>query len=323
MDPSERPLVDVGVVTWNNAEVAPPALRNLLDTDQGFELQLLVRDNASSDGTVEALRREVPEATVDAGSENLGFAAGVNTLLRRAEAPWFFLLNPDAWPLPGAIGTLVRTALEHPRAGVVVPKLEHPDGSLQHSTHPFPSLRIALTTAFAFHRLPRARAEELLLEGAWAHDRPRTVDWAMGAAWLLRREALEEIGGLDEGFFMYVEDLEWCWRANKHGWEIRFEPGAVVRHVGNVSGEQGYGVRRARIHVRNAYRFYRREHGLPAATAWVAVNLLGTSLRYLGARLARNQHAADRWRIELGAYLRAVGARDGTTPPLDPSVRAR
>lgn len=305
---ANRPAsVDVGVVTWNTADLTARTLRHVLDTDQGCEVRLLVRDNASSDGTVEVLRERVPEAEVDAGTENLGFAAGVNTLLDRSEAPWFFLLNSDAWPLPGAIGTLVATGDHHPRAAAVAPRIERPDGTLEHSTHPFPSLRMALTTAFAYQRIPRARAEELLLEGAWKHDRPRAVDWAVGAALLVRREAVDDLGGLDERFFMYVEDLEWCWRARKHGWEVRFEPGAVVRHVGNVSGEQGYGSRRTAVHVRNALRFYRREHGPMAAGAWWAANTLGTSLRYIGARMTRDHEAAGRWRTEARAYLRALG----------------
>ena len=91
------------------------------------------------------LARTVPEADVEAGAENLGFSRGVNTLLRRSTAPWFFLLNSDAWPDPGAIGRLVRAARMHPKAGAVVPRLEYPDGRLQHSTQPFPSLRTAAT----------------------------------------------------------------------------------------------------------------------------------------------------------------------------------
>ena len=108
--PSDRPLVDVAVVTWNTAELTAEALRRLLDTDQGCTLRLLVRDNASTDGTAGVLNERVPEAEVDAGTENLGFAAGVNTLLARSTAPWVLLLNSDAWPEPGAIGALVESS---------------------------------------------------------------------------------------------------------------------------------------------------------------------------------------------------------------------
>lgn len=308
---SQRPVVDVCVVTWNTAELTAEALRRLLDTDQGCTLRLMVRDNASSDATVALLEQRVPEADVDAGTENLGFAGGVNTLLTRATAPWVLLLNSDAWPEPGAIKTLVEAAEQHPRAAAVAPRLERPDGTLEHSTYPFPSLRIAATMAFLRERLPRARAGELMLEGAWMHDESRAVDWAVGAALLIRRHALEAIGGLDESFFMYVEDVEWCWRAARKGWHIWFEPSAVVRHVGNASGEKRYGHQRARVYMANTYRFYRREHGTPAALAYRAVNLIGSGRRYVAALLKGDKELARYWRGYVRANLATARERRG------------
>lgn len=298
-----RYVVDVGVVTWNTAVLTTEALRKLLDSDQGCTLRLLVRDNASSDATVDLLRSRVPEAEVDAGTENLGFAAGVNTLLARSSAPWVLLLNSDAWPESGAIRRLIEAAEAHPRAAAVVPRLERPDGTLEHSTYPFPSIRIAAIMSFARGRLSKARARELMLEGDWDHDEPRRVDWAVGAAMLIRRQALEAIGGLDERFFMYVEDIEWCWRARKLGWEIWFEPSAVVRHVGNASGEQRYGDRRTRAYMVNTYAFFRREHGALATLVYRCLNVIGCGWRYILAR-ARGDGAQVRfWRTLLVANL--------------------
>ena len=228
----DRPVVDVGVVTWNTRDLTVAALRRLLDTQQGCELRLLVRDNGSTDGTPEAVSALVPEASLDAGEKNLGFAGGVNTLLRRSDAPWFFALNSDAWPEPGSIGRLVQAAEQRPKAAAVVPRLERPDGSLEHSTHPFPSPKIAAVTMIDHRRLGRV-GRRLLLEESWMHDEARVVDWAVGAAMLLRRSAVSSIGLFDERFFMYVEDLDWCWRAGQAGWEIWFEPTCIVRHVGN------------------------------------------------------------------------------------------
>jgi N-acetylglucosaminyl-diphospho-decaprenol L-rhamnosyltransferase len=306
---SDRPFVDVGVVSWNTAELTAEALRRLLDTNQGCTVRLLVRDNASIDGTPHLLKDRVPEAEVDAGSENLGFAGGVNTLLARSTAPWLLLLNSDAWPEPGAIGKLVKAAQAQPRAAAVAPRLERPDGSLEHSTFPFPSLRIATIMAFRRRRISHQRADELMLEDDWRHDRPRRVDWAVGAALLLRREALLAIGGFDESFFMYVEDLEWCWRAARQGWEIWFEPSSVVRHVGNASGAQRYGERRTRIYMANTYRFYRREHGAVAALAYRGLNLAGSSIRYIAARRARDNDLARYWRIQISANVARKGDR--------------
>lgn len=305
-----RPPVDVGVLTWNTAELTTRCLRLLLDTDQGADVRLLVRDNASTDGTPERIARDVPEADIDAGAENLGFSGGVNTLLRRSDAPWFFLLNSDAWPLEGAIGRLVEAAGRHERVAAVVPRLEYPDGRLQHSTHPFPSLRVAALTNLGWDRIPRERAEELCLEGSWMHDRPRRVDWAHAAAMLLPRDAIERVGGFDERFFFYAEDLEWCWRAHTRGMHIWFEPDAVVRHVASASGAQLYGGMRTRAHLRNALRFYRRAHGAPSAALWWGLNLTGGALRYAKAMRARDRAGASEWKTFMRAQLGAPFAKE-------------
>lgn len=309
-DAGVRPQVDVGVLTWNTAEISANALRKLLDGDQGVDIRLLVRDNASADDTVETLRRRVPEADVDAGADNLGFSGGVNTLLRRSIAPWFFLLNSDAWPLEGAIGRLVAAARTQPDVAAVVPRLEHPDGRLQHSTHPFPSLRVAADVNFRWDSMPRERADELLLEGTWMHDRPRRVDWAHAAAMLIPRAAIERVGGFDERFFFYAEDLEWCWRAHTLGMHIWFEPSAVVRHVGSASGAQLYGGMRTRAHLRNALRFYRRAHGIGSAAAWWAMNTSGAALRLGRAAYRRDRAGVTYWAGFTGAQLAAPFARE-------------
>lgn len=310
MTATGRPVVDVGVVTWNTADVTTAALRRMLDSDQGVDIRLLVRDNASSDGTVDVIARNVPEAEIDAGAENLGFSGGVNTLLRRSTAPWFFLLNSDAWPLEGAIGRLVRAAATHPRAAAVVPRIEYPDGTLQHTTHPFPSVQIARTVAFRRDRLSQQQADELFLEGAWHHDRPRRVDWAYGAAMLMPRAAIDSVGGLDERFFFYAEDLEWCWRAHTLGWEIWFEPSAVVHHLENTSGAQLYAGARTRAHMRNSLRFYRRAHGTPSALAWWALNTAGGALRVGRALRDRDRAGLRAWTNFVRAQVGSVFARE-------------
>jgi N-acetylglucosaminyl-diphospho-decaprenol L-rhamnosyltransferase len=295
--------VDVGVVTWNSRDVTVDALRRLLEVTGGVDVRLLVRDNDSSDGTADAIAAAFPEAVVDPGRENLGFAAGMNTLIARSDAPWFFALNPDAWPEPGCLDVLVRAAEANPQAAAVAPRILRPDGTLEHSTLPFPSLRVALMMAAGAQRWFPKTGRTMLLEQAWMHDEARTVDWAVGAALLMRRAALEDIGGFDERFFMYVEDLEWCWRARQRGWTILFEPDAVVRHIGNVSGEQRYADRRMAAYVSNTYRFYRDEHGAAAASAFKWLNVLGAARNYVEARLSRDEKVARYWRLALPVYM--------------------
>jgi len=299
-----RAKVDVAVVTWNTADVTVAALRHLLDSDQGCDIRVLVHDNGSSDDTVEALARYVPEADVETCRENLGFARGMNRLLNRSQSPWFFALNSDAWPEPEAISSLVETAERHPRAAAVAPLILRPDGSVEHSTHPFPSVGVALLDATGGrHWMPRRRLRQLSLEGAWRHDRPREVDWAVGAALLMRRDAIDAIGGFDERFFMYVEDLEWCWRARRAGWAVRFDPGAVVRHIGNVSGEKRWGSRRAALEASNLRILLPEFMGDARAATYRGLQALAAAERVALTRI-RGQLAEEReWRMLLRTHL--------------------
>jgi N-acetylglucosaminyl-diphospho-decaprenol L-rhamnosyltransferase len=301
----QRPRVDVGIVTWNTAGLTVEALRHLRSSEQGCDLRVLVWDNASSDGTADAIRAAFPDVEVTESPTNLGFAVGVNRLLERSEAPWFLALNSDAWPEAGAIGTLVRTATANPRAALVAPRLERPDGQLEHSTHPFPSLEVAGLYAIGrVARLPADEAKRLLLEPAWQHDEARPVDWAVGAAWLLRRAAVDEVGALDESFFMYAEDLEWCWRARQRGWEVLFEPAALVRHVGDASGQQARDQRaRTTMYLRNTNAFFRRAHGPVRATAYRALNAIACGRMAVVSRRRGDRERAAFWLAQAWAHL--------------------
>jgi N-acetylglucosaminyl-diphospho-decaprenol L-rhamnosyltransferase len=292
--------VDVGVVTWNSAEVTPDALRRTLDADtDGLIASLLVHDNASTDGTPERISDEVPEAEVEVSAGNLGFAAGVNRIIERSSAPWLLLLNPDAWLEPQALARLVDAAERSESIAGVAPRIESPDGALEESTHPFPSLRVAALSALGLRRVVQ-----------WPHDEARQVDWAIGAALLLRRRAIEDIGGFDERYFMYAEDLDWCWRARQRGWAIHLEPSAVVRHIGNVSGDKRFGASRDAIAIGNAIRFYRASHGRAAAAAWRTLNAVGTARLGVVARIRRDPAGAAYWMRHARAYARSGSIRD-------------
>jgi len=300
--------LDIGVVTWNTAQLTVGALRRLLDTDQECRFRLLVRDNGSSDSTAEAIRTGVPEAELDADGRNLGFGAGMNRLIERGESPWFLALNPDAWPEPGAVGALLRSAFELATTAAVAPRLERPDGSLEHSTHPFPSVRMALIHAMGARRwmAPR-KLERDMLEGFWDHQERRRVDWAVGAALLMRRTVLEEIGGFDPEYFMYAEDLDWCWRAYQAGWDVVFEPDALFRHVGNASGSQAFGAGRIELETASLLHFYRRAHGPAATRAYRAVSAVACTEQWAAARMRRDHAGAERWSREARAMARGGG----------------
>jgi N-acetylglucosaminyl-diphospho-decaprenol L-rhamnosyltransferase len=292
-DPPGPPSVDVLVVTWNTCQLSVQALQRVVGSEQGARLRMLVHDNGSTDDTAAAIRRALPAIDVEAGTSNIGFAAGVNSLLARSSAPWLLLLNSDAWPEPGCVGELVAVAERHPQAAAVAARLEDEDGRLEVSTHPFPSIWLALRTALGIiGRVP---------------DIECRVDWATGAALLLRREALRDVGRFDETYFMYGEDLEWCWRASRAGWQVWLAPGAIVRHVGNASGAQAYGERRAAVVAANAYRFYRSTHGPLSTTAYRMLNVLGATRRWLWSAARGDPGLTTYWRNQVRAHLRPAG----------------
>lgn len=286
-------IIDVGVVTWNTAELTARALRTTLDGDRSDLIRaVIVHDNASTDGTPERLGEEVPEAEIEVAAGNLGFAAGVNRIIERSTASWLLLLNSDAWPEPTALDRLLAAAGSHPDAAAVAPRLQRPDESVEDSTHPFPSLRVALAAALGLHRRVQ-----------WDHDRSRYVDWAVGAALLIRRDALDAIGHFDERYFMYSEDIDWCWRAQRAGWRIWFEHEAVFLHVGNASGAERFGDRRDAVVIANACRFYRTTHGRAQTVAWRLLNAAGTLRLAVTSRLRGDRTAATRWRRQARAYV--------------------
>ena len=280
-----RPAVDVLVVTHGTADLTADALRRLLDSDQGVDVRVLVHDNASTDDTVAVLRQRVLEADVVAGTANRGFAAGVNALVARSTAPWLLVLNSDAWPAPGAIATLVAALEAHPLAGIAAPRLESPDGDLELSVFPFPSVRAAVRSALQRDPYPLEACD---------------VDWAVGAAWLMRREAVEDTGLLDESLFMYGEDVDWCWSMRQRGWRVRYVPSALVVHVGNASGRTRFDDdARTDAWVGNDLWLYPRWGRARWPYRWVRV-----AGAWRASRLAYDEGTAEHWRSVARAYLR-------------------
>lgn len=232
------------IVNWNGGELLRRCLGCLAENSPSVSHEVILVDNASTDESVPWLRaggaRELLGATplrVVENDENLGFARANNQAIALTSAPLVFLLNSDADLTPGAVDTLVATLKSDPRVGAVGPRLHNTDGTLQHSVwrNPPTVREILLSGSGAWRLLPRRLRGELLLGGHWGHDRRRDVPMLFGAAILARREMIDAVGGLDERFHMYSEDVEWCLRIKRGGWRLVFEPAAVVVHHGGQS----------------------------------------------------------------------------------------
>lgn len=194
--------------------------------------QVVVVDNASGDGSAEMVAADFPTAELVKAESNLGFARATNVGLIRSHGAWLLLLNPDTEVVGDALVQMTEFLSSHPRAAAVGPALVYPDGKPQHAAFRFPTLWMTFLDLFPLHH----RLLDSALNGRYRTPpdrRPFPVDHPLGAAIMIRREALEEVGLLDEAFFMYCEEVDWSIRARQLGWEIYQLPSArVVHHVG-------------------------------------------------------------------------------------------
>ena len=229
--PRGMPLVDVVVVSYNSRR----SLRACVEPLAGHrDLRVIVADNASTDGSLDAVA-DLPLVGLPL-PRNGGFAYGCNAGARAGDAPYVLFLNPDAVIAPTAVLRLVQALEEEPATGAVGPRIVHSDGSLDYSRRRFPRLRSTYAQALFVHRLlPHADWTDELIRDEDAYAQAGPVDWLSGACLLIRRPVLERLGGLDERFFMYCEDVDLCRRVWDAGSAVRYEPEAVAVHEGGAS----------------------------------------------------------------------------------------
>ena len=256
------------VVTYN----AMPWLERCLASLAGVEC--VVVDHGSGDGSVEAARA-AGATVVEQG--NLGLAAGWNRGLRETDGRYALILNADAWLVGDALERLVAFADAHPRAAVVAPRLRNLDGTLQRSVRGFPTLwRLATEYLFLRRLAPGSRALNAFYAGGFDHESVTVAEFVMGAAMLVRREAIAEVGPLDESFFLFSEEVDWCYRFEQADWQVFFTPDAEVVHVGGAS----HGGRLFDQQLLGHIRFLAKHRGLDYAER--ARKLLVVSLRLRG-----------------------------------------
>jgi GT2 family glycosyltransferase len=282
-------MADVAVVVLTYDGL--PGVERALDSVRGHET--VVVDHGSTDGTLELVRERFPEVRI-VEQENLGFGGGNNRGIRETDAPLVCLLNSDAWFLADGLDRLVAFAEAHPEAAIVGPRLRNPDGSLQRSVRGFPTLW-GLATEYLFLRrlAPRSRLLNPLYVGRFDHETEREADYLYGACLLVRRAAVEQVGGLDEDFFMFSEETEWAYRLRAAGWKVLFTPAAEAVHVGGAS----HGGRLFRENVRGHLRFLAKHRGrryAEAARLLLRVALLARGAVFRGER-GRQYRDAARW----------------------------
>lgn len=218
------------IVSYNTRDLLRACLRAIPEATRGLNAVTYVVDNASPDRSGDMVAQEFPEVDLTKSEVNLGFTKGNNLALARADARYVLLLNPDTEAHPGSLTRLVEFMDGHPEAGACGPKLLNSDGSLQRNGAKFPTLTRELLGVTGLRRLAMRRYELAMGYGREDFDELCEVDQVSGACLLVRGETMRQVGMLDERFFMFYEEIEWCHRIKCAGWKIYYVPEAVVTH---------------------------------------------------------------------------------------------
>jgi GT2 family glycosyltransferase len=272
-----RPDVAVVVVNYNAGEHLLRCLASVFASAGDATLEVFVVDNASGDGSARRAADLHPEVRLIENPDNGGFSAAVNQGIRWSRAPFVFLLNPDAEVTTGTLGALAKLAAERPRIGAIGPLIRNPDASVYLSGRKFPTMGEAVGHAFLGPFRPDNRFSRAYAMADWDRSTERQVDWVSMACMLLRRTALDDVGLLDERFFLYGEELDLCTRLRDGGWKVLFTPEVEIVHEGGVS--TGRSRRMHLIHSRSIYEYYAKHRAPGWRRVLLPVARVGLRLR--------------------------------------------
>lgn len=302
--------VSIVIVNWNTRDILRDCLLSVYEQTKTVNFEVLVVDNASGDGSPEMVAEEFPQVILLANAENVGFAAANNQGIAVSKGRYVLLLNSDTVVLDGAIDKVVTFADGHPEAGVVGCRVLNPDRTLQPSCFMYPSIVNSLLESLYLNKLfPRNRFFGRALMGWWDRDDVRDVEVVTGCFMFVRREAIEDVGVMDDRYFMYAEETDWCYRFSKAGWRNLFTPAAEIVHLGGQSTAQRRGEMIVQLRL-GVLIFVRKCQGL---LPWFLVSLntiLFFAIRapvwlLLGLILPGKRRQA--W-VRAVAYLQGIGA---------------
>ena len=251
-------MVDVSIVivNWNTRALLIQCLTSVSQIPHTWEIEVIVVDNASQDGSGCALKKAFPSVYLMENDRNLGFAKAANQGFKKASGRYVLLLNPDAQVKPEAVERLMSFMDTHLDSGIAGAQLLNSDGSKQNSIANFPSLATELLNK----RLLRWFFPKQFPGKEIGYTEPIEVDSVIGACMMVRREAMDQVGFLDEDYFLFLEETDWCYRMRRAGWKVFHVPQAEVLHFQGKSAEQDK--RRAKIeYFRSRYQFFEKNRG--------------------------------------------------------------
>ena len=273
--------LSIVIVSWKVKKLLEECLNSIFNQTKEITYEVWVVDNFSQDGTVEMVKEKFPQVHLIANPKNLGFAKANNQAIRLAKGKFILLLNPDTKILDNALEKIVHFMEENPNCGVVGGKLLNPDGSLQPSVRRFPRfLDQALILLKIHHFLPNLPPLRAYLAKNFDYDKKQEVDQIMGAFFLIRREVIEEVGLLDENFWIWFEEVDYCQRVKKAGKKVCYCPQAKIIHYFGQSFKQRLSLDKQRIYNRSLSYYFKKHHSF---INYLLINLLRPLSLFLAA----------------------------------------
>jgi len=231
--------VSIVIVAWNVKDILYDCLRSVYEETRGIDFEVIYIDNASTDGSVEMVTQKFPQVKIILNNENKGFIIASNQGIERAEGRYVLLLNSDTIILDNAIAKTVKFADEHPDGAVFGCKVLNPDRTLQRSCHMFHSvLNLFLSATYLYKIFPKSKFFGRELMTWWDYNTVREVEVIVGCYSLVRKEAIEEVGLMDDIYFFYGDDVDWCYRFKQSGWKVFFTPDPQIIHYGGQNTKQ-------------------------------------------------------------------------------------
>lgn len=279
----EHPIdVSIVIVSWNAKAFLKQCLESVYSTIREATFEVWVIDNDSSDGSPEMVKNEFPQVKLICSGHNLGFAKANNIAIKRSRGQYLCLINPDIEVQQDCISRMILYMDEHPDIGMLGPKVLNPDQTLQHNCRHFPTLWNCFCRALALDRIfPQSEQFGGAGMSFFQGDRIRDVNVLTGVFWCVRRKALVEVGLLDERFFMYSEDFDWCKRFHMAGWKVVFYPDAKVVHYGG--GSSSNAPVRFYIEMQRSYlQYWQKHHSRFSQICFVSLIFLHQVLRVIG-----------------------------------------
>ena len=260
------------IVNWKVKDLLKKCLQSIFEQTKNISFEVFVVDNASSDGSVEMVREKFPQVDLIASSENLGFAKGNNLAIKKSRGRYILLLNPDTEILDNALEKMVRFMDAHLDCGISGCNLLNPDLSLQPSVRAFPNLASqAFILLKIHHLLPHTKTIYKYLVQNFDYEKTQEVEQVMGAFMMIRREVVDKIGLLDENFWIWFEEVDFCKRAKSAGWEILYTPEAKIIHHFGQSFKQAMGVKKQKDFNRSLSYYFKKHE---TRGEWLAIQIL-------------------------------------------------